>query len=123
MFSMLDYKKEFEEMILKDDFENSLKKLVPNTCEYLYLQFCCEYKKCFSEKKISPKLLEILENAKAKIASNNFNRILETRKNLLEYDLPETSQKRKNEIIDKLYKNYCENINYSPPFFAREKKK
>ena len=119
---MLDYKKEFEEIILKDNYENSLKKLVPNTSEHLYIQFCNEYKKCFSEKKISPKLLEIIENAKAKIVSNNFNRILETRKDLLEYDLPETSQEKKNEIIDKLLKNYGENINYSPPFFVREKK-
>lgn len=99
MFSILDYKKEFEEIILKDNYENSLKKLVPNTCEHLYIQFCNEYKKCFSEKKISPKLWEIIENAKAKIVSNNFNRILETRKDLLEYDLLEASQEKKMKLL------------------------
>ena len=48
---------------------------------------------------------------------------LESRRDLLEYDLPSTSEERKNKIIDDLYKRYCGlNLNFNPPFFAREKR-
>ena len=123
MSSIIGYRKEFEDVILKGKLEESLKTLVPNSSEKIYLQFCEEYKKCYSEKKITSELNNILENAKSKRLPNRLITILETRRDLLEYDLPSTSQEKKNKIIDELYKNYCgTNLNYDAPFFVREKK-
>ena len=123
MASLIGYRKEFEDIILKGKLEEALKTLVPNTSELIYLQFCEEYKKCCSEKKITPELNKIIENAKSKRLSNRLIQVLETRRDLLEYDLPSTSQETKNKIIDELFKKYCgTNLNYDAPFFVREKK-
>ena len=123
MSSLIKYRKEFEDIILKGKIEEALKTLVPNSTEKIYLQFCEEYKKCFSEKKITPELNNIIGNAKSKRLSNKLIQVLETRRDLLEYDLPSTSQDKKNKIINELYKNYCgKNLNYDAPYFVREKK-
>ena len=123
MSSLIGYRKEFEDVILKGKLEEALKTLVPNSTEKIYLQFCEEYKKCFSEKKITPELNKIIENAKSKRLQKKLIQVLETRKDLLEYDLPSTSQEKKNKIIDELYKDYCgEVLNFEPPYFVREKK-
>ena len=120
MTKELIFKKEFEDFILKQNAEEALKSLVPNTNEYIYLQFCEEFKQCIISQKISPKLNSILK--KAKDHSKDLSRALNTRKNLLEYDLPSTKEKRKNEIINFLYRNYCNfSYNYNPPYFVREK--
>ena len=123
MSTLIGYRKEFEDIILKGKIEEALKTLVPNSTEKIYLQFCEEYKKCVTEKKITKELNQILENAKSRHLSTKLIQVLETRKDLLEYDLPSTSQEKKNKIIDGLYKNYCgENLNYEAPYFVREKK-
>ena len=103
--------------------EEALKTLVPNSKEQVYLRFCEEFKKFYKEKKISKELDSIIEAAKSNDLSEKLIKILETRKELLEYDLPSTSQERKDKIIDDLFNNYCgENLEYEPPFFARGKK-
>ena len=122
MSSIIEFRKEFEDIILDGKLDEALKSLVPNSKEKIYLEFCEEYKKCYNSKKISKELNQIIANAK-KAKTTNLIQILETRKDLLEYDLPNTSQKRKDEIIKTLYKNYCnEDLNYEAPFFVREKK-
>ena len=119
MTKELVFKKEFEDYILKQSSEEALNSLIPNTNEYIYLQFCEEYKKCIKSQKISTKLNSILKNAKNN--SSDLLRALNTRKNLLEYDLPSTTQERKNEIINFLYQYYCDNtLNFDPPYFVRE---
>ena len=123
MSSLIGYRKEFEDVILKGKIEDALKTLVPNSAEKIYLQFCEENKKCFKEKKITAELEKIIENAKSKFLSNKFIQVLETRRDLLEYDIPSTSQEKKNKIIDELYHNYCkEKLDFEPPYFVREKK-
>ena len=123
MASLIGYRKEFEDVILNGKVDEALNTLVPNSAEKIYLQFIDEYKKCFSEKKITPELNKILENAKSLRLSNKLIQVLETRRDLLEYDLPSTQQEKKNQIIDELYKNYCKaNLNFDPPYFVREKK-
>ena len=47
MSSLITFRKEFEDIILKGKFDDILKTLVPNSAEKIYLQFCDEYKKCF----------------------------------------------------------------------------
>ena len=119
MTKELVFKKEFEDYILKQNSEEALNSLIPNTNEYIYLQFCEEYKECVKSQKISKKLNSILK--KEKNNSSDLSRALNTRKNLLEYDLPSTTQKRKNEIINFLYENYCDSsLNFDPPYFVRE---
>ena len=44
MSSIIGYRKEFEDIILKGKLEEALKALVPNSSEKIYLQFCEEYK-------------------------------------------------------------------------------
>ena len=123
MSSIIGYRKEFEDIILKGKLEEALKSLVPNSSEHIYLEFCEEYKKCCEEKKISPELNQILEKAKSKRLSNKLIQVLETKRDLLEYDLPSTPQDKKDKIIDELYKHYCgTNLNHDAPFFVREKK-
>ena len=123
MTSLIGYRKEFEDIILKGKLEESLKTLVPNSSEYTYIKFCEEYKKCCAEKKITPELNTILESAKAKRLPNRLITVLETKRDLLEYDLPSTSKEKKDKIIDELYKNFCgSNLNFDAPFFVREKK-
>ena len=123
MSSVIEYRKEFENMILNGNLEEALKTLVPNSKEQIYLRFCEEFKKCYKEKKISKELDNIIETSKSNNLSEKFIKILETRKDLLEYDLPSTSQERKDKIIDDLFNNYCgENLDYDAPFFARGKK-
>ena len=56
MSSLIGYRKEFEDVILKGKIEDALKTLVPNSAEKIYLQFCEENKKCFKEKKITAEL-------------------------------------------------------------------
>ena len=56
----------------------------------------------FFRKKITPELNTILENAKSLRLSNKLIQVLETRRDLLEYDLPSTQQEKKNQIIDEL---------------------
>ena len=122
MTSELSFKKEFEDVIFNQNYKEALNSLIPNSSEYIYLQFCEEYKKCYINKKISKELDSILKKAKSEFY--NLYKILNTRKILLEYDLSSTSQKRKNEIIDELDENYCNGfLEYDAPFFVREKKK
>jgi hypothetical protein len=45
MSSVIGYRKEFEDIILKGKLEESLKTLVPNSSEYTYIKLCEEYKK------------------------------------------------------------------------------
>ena len=126
MSSEISYKKEFEDVILKQNPTKALSSLIPNSPEYVYLQFCLEYKKCVSEQRITPELISILETLKKEDEYNSYHllKILDTRKNLLEYDLPSTSQKRRNSIIEELYQNYCgKNLDYEAPYFVREKEK
>ena len=123
MSSLIEYRKEFEDYILNGNLEEALKTLVPNSNELIYLQFCEEYKKCCSEKTITPQLNKIIELAKSNRLSNRLIQVLETKRDLLEYDLPSTSKEKKDSIIDELYKKYCNlNLNYDAPFFVREKK-
>ena len=123
MTSLIEYRKEFEEIILKGKLLKDLKTLVPNSAEHVYVEFCEEYKKCCSEKKITPKLNNIIEQAKNKGLRHKLIQILETKRDLLEYDLPSTSKEKKDNIIDELFKKYCNvNLNYDSPFFVREKK-
>ena len=123
MSSLIEYRKEFEEIILKGKFEEALKTLVPNSNEQTYLLFCEEYKKCFSDRKITQALNDIIQKAKSNKLSYKLIQVLETKRDLLEYDLPSTSQEKKNKILDELYRNYCgANFNYNAPFFATEKK-
>ena len=123
MSSLIGYRKEFEDIILNGKLKEALKTLVPNSSELLYLKFCEEYKKCCAEKKITPELNKLLENARAKRLSNRLIQVLETKRDLLEYDLPSTPKEKKVKIIDELYKKYCGiNLNYDAPFFVREKK-
>jgi len=117
---ILSFKKEFEDVIIKQNFKEALNSLISNSKEYIYLEFCEEYKKCISSKAISKELISILE--KASSISYDLAKVLETRRNLLEYDLPSTTQKRKNEIIDILYENYgIKGLDYSAPYFVKEK--
>ena len=123
MSSFITFRKEFEDIILKGKLDEVLKTLVPNSNEKIYLEFCEEFKKCFEEKKITKELDSIIENAKKNHLSSSLIRVLETRRDLLEYDLPSTSKEKKDEIINILFRNYCNiNLNYNAPFFAREKK-
>ena len=101
---LLSFKKEFEDVIIKQNIKEALNSLMPNSREYIYLEFCEEYKKCISNKSISNELISIIE--KASSISLNLAKLLKTRKNLLEYDLSSTTQKRKNEIIDIIIKPY-----------------
>ena len=39
MSSLIEYRKEFEDIILKGNLEEALKTLVPNSNELIYLQF------------------------------------------------------------------------------------
>ena len=117
---IISFKKEFEEVILKQNVSTALNSLIKDSKEYIYLQFCEEFKKCISNKVISEELKSILKNAES-LPNNLFN-ILITRTNLLEYDLSSTPQERKNEIIDKLYTYYCnKRLDYNPPYFIEEK--
>ena len=123
MSDLIAYRKEFEDIILNEKLDEALKTLVPNSRESIYLKFVEEYKKCLSEKKITQELNNIIENAKSKHLSNKLIQVLETRRDLLEYDLPSTSNEKKHKIINELYKNYCnQNLNYDAPYFVREKK-
>ena len=123
MSSYINYRKEFEDVILKGKLDEALKSLVPNSNEKIYLQFCEEFKKCTTNKTITKELNSIIENAKKNHISNDLINVLETKRDLLEYDLPSTPQEKKDQIIDELFKNYCGiSLNYSAPFFAREKK-
>jgi len=123
MSSFITFRKEFEDIILKGKLDEVLKTLVPNSNEKIYLEFCEEFKKCFAQKTITKELDSIIENAKKNHLSSSLIRVLETRRDLLEYDLPSTSKEKKDQIIDILFCNYCKiNLNYNAPFFAREKK-
>ena len=122
MSSLITFRKEFEDIILKGKFDDILKTLVPNSAEKIYLQFCDEYKKCFVQKKITKELNLLIENANKNHLSKNLIKVFETKRNLLEYDFPSTSREKKDKIIDYLFHNYCDmNLNYNAPFFAREK--
>ena len=95
MSSIIGYRKEFEDIILKGNYEEALKTLVPNSSEQIYLKFCEEYKKCCSEKKITAELDKIIGNAKINHLSYELIKVLETKRDLLEYDLPSTPQEKK----------------------------
>ena len=123
MSSYITYRKEFEDIIIKGKLDEALKTLVPNSQEKIYLEFCEEFKKCSAQKKITKELNSIIDNARKIGLSNSLIRVFETRRDLLEYDLPSTPAEKKNKIIDELYRNYCNiNLNHGPPFFARETK-
>lgn len=123
MSSLIEYRKEFENMILNGDLKEALKTLVPNSKEQIYLRFCEEFKNCYKEKKISEELNNIIKIAKSNDTPKKLITILETRRDLLEYDLPSTSKERKDKIIDDLFENYCgAPLDYDAPFFVREKK-
>ena len=122
MSSYIKYRKEFEDIILKGKLDEALKSLVPNSNEKIYVLFCEEFKKCLAEKKITKELNSIIEQARQNHLSNGLIKVLETKKNLLEYDLPSTSKEKKDKIIDELFYNYCNrNLDYDAPFFVREK--
>ena len=59
---LLSFKKEFEDVIIKQILKEALNSLVPNSRKHIYLEFCEEYKKYFYNKAISNKLISILEN-------------------------------------------------------------
>ena len=119
---LIPFKKELEDVIIKGNLKEALNSLIPNSIEFIYLEFCEEYKKCNSRKIMSKELISILE--KAKKISYDLYEVLKTRKDLLEYDLSRTTKKRKNEIIDGLYERYCNKmLNYKAPFFVKEKLK
>ena len=119
---LITFKKEYEDVIIKQNIKEVLKSLIPNSKEYIYLEFCEEYKKCISNKIVSKELISLLE--KTRNIDYDLYKILRTRKNLLEYDLPSTTQEKKNEIIDTLYENYCnESLDHRAPYFVREKLK
>lgn len=122
MSSIIEFRKEFEDIILKGNIEEALKTLVSNSEEKLYIQFCEEYKKCIISKKISKALHNIfLESLNLK--NRDLQRIILTRFKLLEYDLPSTSKESKNSILEYLFENYCkENLNHEQPSFVRLKK-
>ena len=123
MSSLITFRKEFEDFVLKGKLDEALKTLVPNSKEKIYLQFCEEFKKCFAKKEITKELESIITNAKKNNIPNTLIRIFETKRDLLEYDLPSTNKEKKEQIIEQLYKNYCGiNFHYNAPFFAREKK-
>ena len=123
MSSLIKYKKEFEDLILKGKFDDIMKTLVPNSEEKIYLEFCEEYKKCLAQKKITKELNSIIDSANKNYLPKNLIRVFETKRNLLEYDLPSTSKENKDKIIDYLFHNYCNmNLDFNAPFFAREKK-
>ena len=123
MSSFVTFRKEFEDIILKGKLNEALKTLVPNSNEKIYVQFCEEFKKCQEKKEITKGLNSIIENANKNHISNGLIKILETKRDLLEYDLPTTSKEKKDQIIDILFKKYCNiNLNHNAPFFAREKK-
>ena len=120
MASELAFKKEFEDVIIKQNFKEALNSLMPNSKEYIYLQFCEEYKKCINNRVISEELNTIIKNSES--ISHSLSEEFKLKKNLLEYDLDSTNQERKNDIIDKLYKKYCkESFDYKPPYFVKEK--
>ena len=119
---LIPFKKEFEDLIIKHNIKEALNSLIPNSIEYVYLEYCEEYKKCYSSKIMSIELISILE--KVKKISYDLYEVLRARKDLLEYDLSYTTQKRKNEIIEELYESYCnKRLNYKAPYFVREKLK
>ena len=123
MSSLITFRKEFEDFVLKGKLDEALKTLVPNSKEKIYLQFCEEFKKCFAKKEITKELESIITNAKKNNIPNTLIRIFETKRDLLEYDLPSTNKEKKEQIIEQLYKNYCGiNFHYNAPFFVREKK-
>jgi hypothetical protein len=123
MSSLIEYRKEFEDYILNGNLEEALKTLVPNSKEQIYLQFCDEYKKCVALKKITPELNKIIDNASSQNISMDFIDILDIKRDLLEYDLPSTSQDIKEDIINYLSMVYCtQQLDYDAPFFVREKK-
>ena len=97
MDSLISYKKEFEDYILKQNLDEALKSLVPDSKEYIFLNFCEEYKKCSSEKKISKQLNSLINQAKK--ISFDFAKKLEIKKYLLEYDLPSTNNKKKIKLL------------------------
>ena len=94
MSDFIAYRKEFEDIILNGKLDEALKTLVPNSPESIYLKFVEEYKKCLSENKITQELNNIIENAKSKHLSNKLIQVLETRRDLLEYDLPLLQMKK-----------------------------
>ena len=123
MSSYITYRKEFEDIIIKGKLDEALKTLVPNSQEKFYVEFCEEFKKCQAQKKITPELNNLLEHARKIGHSNKLVEVLETKRDLLEYDLSSTSTERKNQIINNLYRIYCNmNLNHNPPYFARETK-
>ena len=119
MSSYISYRKEFEDIIIKGKLDEALKTLVPNSQEKFYVEFCEEFKKCQSQKKITKELNSILENARKVGLSNKFIEILETRRDLLEYDLPSTSADKKNQIINNLFRIYCNAIRIYRCIFGR----
>ena len=122
MTSELSFKKEFEDVIINQNFKEALNSLIPNSKEYIYLQFCEEYNKCISNKKISKELNSIIK--KSGSISSELSKIFKIKKILLEYDLSSTSKKRKNQIIDELCKKYCRNsFDFNAPYFVKEKMK
>ena len=95
MSSYITYRKEFEDIIIKGKLDEALKTLVPNSQEKIYLEFCEELKKCSSQKKITKELNNIIDNARKIGLSNSLIRVFETRRDLLEYDLPSTPAEKK----------------------------
>jgi len=65
MASELAFKKEFEDVIIKQNFKEALNSLMPNSKEFVYLQFCEEYKKCINNKAISEELNSIIKNSES----------------------------------------------------------
>ena len=119
MSQSLPYKKEFEQIVLTGNVEDALKSLVPNSKEQLYVRFIEELKSCKKESKISNKLIKIIKDIDNITKDHRLVNECELKKNLLEFDLPTTNEKRKKEIIDDLGKKYHGlRFNHRPPDFA-----
>ena len=106
MFTSFEYTKEFEKILLTDNIEDSLKNLVPNSVQDYFVRFITELKKCKKTKVLSDELKNLFTKIQKEKLPNQFVNDCERTYNLFEYDLPSTTQERKKQIIDYLYRQY-----------------
>ena len=96
MFTSFEYTKEFEKILLTDNIEDALKNLVPNSVQDYFVRFITELKKCQKTKVLSDELKNLFTKIQKEKLPNQFVNDCERRYNLFEYDLPSTTQERKN---------------------------
>ena len=119
MFTSFEYTKEFEKILLTDNIEDALKNLVPNSVQDYFVRFITELKKCQKTKVLSDELKNLFTKIQKEKLPNQFVNDCERRYNLFEYDLPSTTQERKKQIIDYLYRQYSNQRFEAPkPDFA-----